>query len=360
MSAARGSRAAAVVMGAVVVASVVVPGTALAGGGSHHGIETIASGLNSPRGLAFGPDGDLYVAEGGFGGAAPCFAGAEGPTCFGRSGSITKVSHGKQSRVLDGLPSTAHPDGANGTGPADVVVDGKSLVFTVGLGADPAIRETLSAPDLGVLRKADKHGHLSTLGDLAGYEASANPDGVTPPDSNPTSVALTPWGTEVVTDAGGNDLVEVGHGGKIRTVAVFPAVNNAQAVPTSVIRGRDGAFYVGQLTGFPFVPGAAKVFKVWPSGRGEPEVVADGFTNIIDIAQTWDGSLYVLEIAKNGLLAGDGQGALIKVDRHGKKTTVLDTGLTMPGGLTIRGDDAYISNCGVCKGGGQVIRVPLH
>src|SRR6185436_4712448 len=31
-------------------------------------VTTFASGLNNPRGLTFGPDGNLYVAEGGIGG----------------------------------------------------------------------------------------------------------------------------------------------------------------------------------------------------------------------------------------------------------------------------------------------------
>ena len=32
----------------------------------------------------------------------------------------------------------------------------------------------------------------------------------------------------------------------------------------------------------------------------------------------------------------------------------------MPGGLAIRGDHAYVSNCGVCAGTGTVLRVALH
>jgi hypothetical protein len=53
-------------------------------------------------------------------------------------------------------------------------------------------------------------------------------------------------------------------------------------VPTTVARGPDGAFYVGQLTGFPFPVGGARVWRVEPGSA--PTVYASGFTNIIDIA----------------------------------------------------------------------------
>jgi sugar lactone lactonase YvrE len=175
---------------------------------------------------------------------------------------------------------------------------------------------------------------------------------------------------QVFTDAGGNSLNAVAANGAISNLGVFPntQVQNPfappgvtmpmQAVPTTVAAGPDGTYYVGQLTGFPFPIGGAKVFKVSP-GRVVEEY-AGGFTNIIDIALAKDGSLYVLEIAANGLRSNDPSGALIRVLPDGTKQTIVapGEGLFMPGGVAIGPDGAlYVTNWSVLPGGGTVVRI---
>lgn len=344
------------VVGAVVVA-VLAPATATA-----ESMTVVAQGLDNPRGLAFAPNGELYVAEAGRGGAGPCFPGPEGgDVCFGDSGAVTRVAGGGQSRVITGLPSIAAPDGSAAIGPSDVDPHGDGgPYFTVGLGADPALRAGL--PPLGQNASAwllrGHRGGWKQVADIGAYEAAANPDGGLP-DTNPNSVLVVPGG-QVVVDAGGNSLLAKHHHG-ISTLAVFDTRTidgrPVQPVPTSVARGRDNALYVGELTGFPFPPGRARVHRVAPGGP--PAVFAEGFTNIIDIAFDGQGRLYVLEIAHNGLTSNDPTGALIRVEHDGSRTTVASAGLVMPGGLAIRAGAAYVSNCSVCAGGGTVVRIPL-
>ncbi len=72
------------------------------------------------------------------------------------------------------------------------------------------------------------------------------------------------------------------------------------AVPTGVVSGPDGAYYVSQLTGFPFPPGEAKIFRVDPRS-GEYTTYAKGFTNVMDLDFGRDGTLYVLEIDSDSL-----------------------------------------------------------
>src|SRR3954453_16155323 len=80
------------------------------GGGGGPMVRVIATGLDSPRHLAFSDRGDLFVAEAGRGGSTtPCFVGGEGPACRGATGAVTRIDRwGRQSRIVSGLPSMAN------------------------------------------------------------------------------------------------------------------------------------------------------------------------------------------------------------------------------------------------------------
>ena len=94
----------------------------------------------------------------------------------------------------------------------------------------------------------------------------------------------------------------------------------SESVPTAVTRGRIGAWLpISELTGFPFQKGLARVWRVVPGHA--PTVFARGFTNIIDLQFDKHGRLYVLEMAKNGLLqamnpGGDPTGRLVRINRN--------------------------------------------
>jgi len=335
-------------------------------------LEVVASGLDNPRGLEVSKSGSIYVAEAGRGGAGPCVPSPEdeGEVCVGSTGAVTKIWRGGQRRIVTGLPSVAGADGS-ATGPHDIALKGWSDAYViVGLGGSPETRDAFGplGAGLGHLYSVSSRGRARAITDVTAFEAAEDPDGEGV-DSNPYSV-LSRWGKAVVADAGGNTLVNVSRKG-LSTAAVFPSRLVAappgipdlppelpmQAVPTSVVTGPDGALYVGQLTGFPFPVGGANVYRV---ERGEaPEVVASGFTNIIDIAFDRRGNLYVLEITKNGLLSGDTAGALYRVSRKGgAPKLVVGEGLVGPGGLAIsRWGDIFISNHSTEVGTGEVVRL---
>src|SRR5262245_16966758 len=77
-------------------------------------LKVIAKGLDNQRGLAFGSDGALYVAEAGRGGSVTCtpFELFGDQMCFGQSGAVTRISNGTQQRIVKDLRSFAHHDGS--------------------------------------------------------------------------------------------------------------------------------------------------------------------------------------------------------------------------------------------------------
>ena len=243
----------------------------------------------------------------------------------------------------------------------------------IGLGADPDLRNLEPAlENMGKMVRIPGRGPWRYESDVAQYEADNNPDAGAV-DSNPYAVLALP-GKQLIADAGANALLQVGANGAISTVAVFPdrptpappflglppgAMIDMQSVPTTVAAGPDGAYYVGELTGFPFPVGGANVYRVVPGST--PTVYASGFTNIIDIAWGPDGYLYVLEIATNGLFSGDLTGAIKRYDPGSGTTQLLfSDGLFAPGGLAFGPDGAlYVTNYSILPGAGQVLRIEL-
>jgi hypothetical protein len=344
-------------------------------------VTVVAKGLDNPRGLAFGPGGALYVTESGRGGRAPCVQGPEGDqVCFGQTGALTRVDlrGARQTRVLRRLPSLANRDGSDAIGASDIAFSGRTGYLTVGLGANPAVRSQLGAGgrQMAKLYRMRSRGRPRAVANLGTFEATRNPDAGQPgaePDTNPNAV-LSTRGGRVVVDAGGNDLLSVSPRGAISLLALFPFATipapdepgfpvppgtpfPVQPVPTSVVRGPDGAYYVGQLTGFPFPPGTANVWRVAPGSP--PEVYASGFTTITDLAFGPDGSLYVLQFATSSIAGPPSPGALIRVGSDGSRTELAAGRLSAATGLVLDGRYAYVSNRGAEPRVGEVLRIPL-
>ncbi len=384
-------------VGAALAAAVLVPMTGTTAAG--HDPEVVVGGLHNPRGIVF--DGHImWVAESGKGGAGPCIPGPEGgDVCYGETGSIVSFDitgdpRGQTidpaQRLVSGLPSLAAVDdpatpqdetGTSAAGPADVTVieGGVRVVFTIGLGADPAARTTLV--DAGATRAAEFATVRSAIGadgsdekqvaDLGTHEADGDADGQGA-DTNPFGVLTTNEGNSLfVADSGGNTILKVLLDGTITTEAVLPPTMEpapgfldlppgtripAQSVPTQ-IGYYQGGYVVGQLTGFPFTPGSSVVLE---SGFGDDGIreIPGAFTNVIDVATGPDGKLYVLEVSHGGLLSGDTSGALYRVDPDGTfQSELIWDDFFMPGGITFNPTDglAYITDCGTCADTGEVV-----
>lgn len=357
----RRSRGAAALAGAV-AGLVLAISPAMAAGPS---VSVVADGLNNPRGISVAANGRVYVAEAGTGAAG--------------SGRISVIDHGKLRTVVAGLPSTNSPEGEV-TGPTNIALKSTgNAVFTIGAGPQnvDARFNTLQRVS-GSRTLADIQAYVNAHPDTTDLDRPANPT-----DSNPYGVAWLNGSHTLVTDAANNTLLLVGPHHGIQTVAKFPnevistagipgfpgpAMVPAEAVPTTVAIGPDGYWYVGELKGFPFTPGTSRIWRVAPWARGaECDASAataacslwmDGFTSITGLDFAPDGSLYVVEIAKNGVpTIGPGTGGLFHVV-NGVRTELIPGQLSAPDDVAVgRDGTVYVTNWSVASGIGQVLAI---
>ena len=159
-------------------------------------VSVVASGLNSPRGLAFGPGGVLYVAEGGTGGTQSTVGQCAqvvppiGPYTGGFTAAIAKITaSGTTTVVASGLPSSqTAPPMSFASGVADVAFGpgGKLFALIAGAGCSHGLAGTSN--EIAAVHPTDPPARWPTCRLSWRLTRSLTP-------TNPTSSPMAPGGT---------------------------------------------------------------------------------------------------------------------------------------------------------------------
>lgn len=339
-------------------------------------VSVVATGLNNPRGLHFGPDGQLYVAEGGLGGTSMNTIGqclqvpVAGPyTSSGNSASVSRVNTGTGAvtRIATNLPSSQTSLNLGGlvSGVADVAfVRGAMYAMISGAGCSHGLAGTDNA-----IVRINADGSVSDVANLSAFLKAhpvANPEPSTPPgDFEPDG---TWYGMAVLGDSlyalepntQQMDRIDTANGDISRVVdfsTTFVAPEDWRG-PTSIVRD-GGAFYAGTLMPFPITPGSAQIFRVTPGGHFES--VAGGLTTVLGVATDSVGRLYALEMSNAGGFPKPGTGDVVRINPDGSRQTIAD-GLNLPTAMTLGPDgNLYISNqgFGFPPGAGEIVKVTI-
>ena len=313
----------------------------------------VARGMEDPRGIKFGPDGRLYVAEGGLGGTHSTVGRCRqvlapvGPYTGGLTGrlSAVDVTTGVRTTIARGLPSSI------GAGDASSVADvaflhGTLYALIVGAGCSHGLIGTYNSIDR--ISASGIATPIVNLSKFLEFHPVAHPN---PPDFEPD-------GSWYSLEASDDTLfaVEPNHGevdavkpdGSIRRL-VDVSASQGHIVPTS-LTAFYGQFLFGNLnTLAPSSQGHAGIYLL--TRWGQIVQIASGLTAVTGVA-VHHGRIYALE-AFTGFFAPAppyaNTGTVVRLEDDGSWVKVVG-GLSFPTAMTFGAHNTlYISN----KGFGQ-------
>jgi hypothetical protein len=360
--------------------------------GAHPSMTTVITGLNTPRGITFDGNGNMYVAESGVAGT--------GPAGLTHTGAVDKYRWGKTTPAWR-TPFESFFAGQDVLGPEGLSVLDHSCLRTRPLNCALSLitsesHDGVAAASKGAIQTTQA-GHLFRINRGTGvatdranvgdqnYQFTTDHVSLFPsdfPDANPYGVLVTARGRHhhhdwhgrndertrirtFVADAGANTIDEIMPGGKIRVVAYIPNETSKpfrDATPTCIAQGRDGYLYVGTLH-LAAGAGRAEVWRVNPDANFPtvPKLWATGLTSITACTFDRHGDFWATEMfADAGASAPPGDVVRVDGDNPHHVTHIGLGHLPLPGGIAQGPDGAMyvtVNSASPTPGSGAVVRL---
>jgi sugar lactone lactonase YvrE len=297
------------------------------------GATPVADNLLQPRGLTFGPDGALYIAEAGI--APPPGQDAA------NTGRLTRIApDGTRTVLLDQIATTGSEfNGALGASATVIISD---TIYLATAGPDGGRGNAKSG-----IYKVNADSTTELIADLGEFNDANKPENI---DSdydraNPYDIAAID-GKIYIADGNVQVINEVDPlaplGQNVRRVA---DMSRGHPVLTGLVAGADGHLYVTQFTHGPyteaFSKGVAQIFRVTVDGEVTP--IASGLTMALGLAQSPDGTFYASQFSSNLNTRGEftEPGSIVQLREGDSNAATLVPNLAYPTGLEW-GPDGYL------------------